>query len=218
MEEASLRQFDWIFSAPESPWTNGLAERMVQNIKRILTIKLGNAKLTMRQLETILIEIEGIVNKRPLSIVKDEHTGKDIPVTPAELMYGKQLDLLPDVRPNKSTIPEAWKHRSILLGQFWKKFVKDYLISLQPRQKWHNIINPVPKPNDVVLMRDDNLAKNEWRLARVEEVRMDSNGIPRYVVVSRPGKRPVLRHLNRIAILEAHEESPTKSAIALIKN
>ena len=205
--EASLQQFQWIFTAPESPWTNGLAERMIQSVKRILVIKLGNANLTHRQLETLLIEIEGIINKRPLGMVMNEQTGLEIPITPAELMYGKPLNLLPDIRPIKSSIPEAWKHRSTLLGQFWRKFVKDYLISLQPRQKWRDIINPLPRPNDIVLMREDNLTKNEWRLARVDEVKTDSNGIPRYVIVSRPGKKPVLRHLNRIAILETHADS-----------
>ena len=44
---------------------------------------------------------------------------------------------------------------------FWKRWLQEYLVSLQPRRKWH-----VDKPNlsegDVVLLKDAQVRRNEW--------------------------------------------------------
>lgn len=55
---------------------------------------------------------------------------------------------------------------------------KEFLYSLQERQKWFS-----PKENlqvgDVVLMADNDLPQNLWPLARVAEVYVDEDGLVR---------------------------------------
>ena len=50
----------------------------------------------------------------------------------------------------------------------------EYLTSLQPRQKWVS-----PKRNiqdDIVIVKDDDLPRNQWKLARVVKTSCDADG------------------------------------------
>ena len=55
-----------------------------------------------------------------------------------------------------------------LLGQFWKRWRKEFLPSLNVRKKWfhprHNL-----KEGDVVLIVEPNASRGEWPLGRVIE-------------------------------------------------
>ncbi len=219
-EEASIHEIQWNFTVPESPWQNGITERMVQIVKKILLIKLGNLTLTLRQLETIMIECEAIVNRRPLAVVLESQHGHDVPITPAKLLYGKDLIPIPSVQVKQSSISNAWKHRKTLLGQFWTKFKNEYITSLQPRQKWKNVISRDAQVGDIVLIKEDNLSKNEWKIAKVTKVFPDKKGIIRHVELQRPDKlNPILRHINRIGLLEGQETNfENNSTISLPKN
>ena len=67
---------------------------MVGTVKRALRKVLGQAKLTYDELLTNLIEIEGIVNSRPLTYDYDETDGEVL--TPSHLIFGYRLDSLSD--------------------------------------------------------------------------------------------------------------------------
>ena len=42
-------------------------------------------------MRTLLVEIEGILNNRPLTYLYDEIEGVSQPLTPANLIYGRQI-------------------------------------------------------------------------------------------------------------------------------
>ena len=48
-----------------------------------------NSKLNYEEVETILIEIEGVLNSRPLCYVDDSDIVE--PITPCHLMYGRNI-------------------------------------------------------------------------------------------------------------------------------
>ena len=56
-----------------------------------------------------------------------------------------------------------------MANEFWSRWRKEYLQTLQVRQKWNN-----PKRNfkvgDVVIIKDEDLPRNEWKMGRVEKV------------------------------------------------
>ena len=56
-----------------------------------------------------------------------------------------------------------------LANEFWTRWRKEYLLNLQTRQKWHMDKRNL-KVNDIVLLQDDLVPRNEWKLARVTEV------------------------------------------------
>ena len=66
----------WSFNLEKAPWQGGLFERMIQSAKRCLRKIVGSARLTHDELITSVIEVEMILNSRPLSYVSSEELGR----------------------------------------------------------------------------------------------------------------------------------------------
>ena len=63
------RHFNWVLAQ----WQGGFFERLVRSVKEILKKNLRNYKITFDELQTILLELELIINNRPLThIYTDE--------------------------------------------------------------------------------------------------------------------------------------------------
>ena len=62
----------WIFNLEKAPWWGGLFERMVRSMKRCLKKTIGGSKLTYEELMTVTVEVEMILNSRPLLYVSSE--------------------------------------------------------------------------------------------------------------------------------------------------
>ena len=65
--ELQNKRVTWRFNLERAPWWGGFFERMVRSVKRCLRKVLGNAKLTVEELSTVLVEVEGTLNARPLT-------------------------------------------------------------------------------------------------------------------------------------------------------
>ena len=65
---AATKNISWKFNVPTASCWGGFFEICVKLVKRPLRKVLGNAKLTYEQLETVLVEIEGVLNSRPLTM------------------------------------------------------------------------------------------------------------------------------------------------------
>ena len=61
-----------------------------------------------------------------------------------------------------------------LANLFWKRWIREYLPSLQQRQKWNRPQRNVAV-DDIVLVLDNNKPRNSWPLARVLEVHTSRN-------------------------------------------
>ena len=71
---AANQGITWNFILEKAPWWGGYYERMIQLVKRSLRKILGKAQLTYEELLTVLIEVEGVVNSRPLTYIYPEVT------------------------------------------------------------------------------------------------------------------------------------------------
>ncbi|GFW02565.1 integrase catalytic domain-containing protein [Trichonephila clavipes] len=83
----SSRGITWKFIVERAPWWGGFYERLVKDpLGKIL----GKALLTFEELGTILVEIEYIVNSRPLKYVTDDFSEPN-PLTLLDfLQYGRK--------------------------------------------------------------------------------------------------------------------------------
>lgn len=61
----------WSFNVEKAPWWGGIFERLVQSVKRCLRKTIGRAKLSPDELLTIVIEVEMIINSRPLTVITE---------------------------------------------------------------------------------------------------------------------------------------------------
>ena len=133
-EEKSLRTFaletgfEFGFIPPQAPHFGGLWEAAVKAAKGLLLRTVGNANLTAEELSTMLVEVEAVLNSRPLTAQSsDPNDGEAL--TPGHFLIGEPLRALPaDSSPDiASGCLRRWRHVSSLKQQFWRLWSRDYL-------------------------------------------------------------------------------------------
>ena len=119
--EMASRGVQWKFIIEKAPWQGGFYERMIQSTKRCLKKILGRSSMDFKSLRTLLVEIETTINNRPLMCVYDDEEGVSYPLTPSQLVYGRQISLMPSDRQfdiistNRSLTKKAKNQRRLLI-------------------------------------------------------------------------------------------------------
>ncbi|KAK7102491.1 hypothetical protein V1264_020702 [Littorina saxatilis] len=75
---------------------------------------------------------------------------------------------------------KRWRRVQYLVEQFWTRWKKEYLPTLQPRRKWFHQKDAV-QPGMVVLLIEDGAPRGTWRMARVEKTYPGGDGLIRSV-------------------------------------
>ncbi|XP_058810349.1 uncharacterized protein LOC131675397 [Phymastichus coffea] len=160
------KRIEWHFNPPLSPHFGGLWEAAIKSFKHHLRRVLKDQKLTYEQLNTLLIEIEAILNSRPLCSISSD-PNDPLAITPAHLLIGRIFSFLPEQ--NLVEVPDnrlsTYKFITKARQDFWNRWHKEYLNELQTRQKWHES-TAVLKPGSVVILMEDNLGCARWPLGR----------------------------------------------------
>ena len=79
----------WKFNVAEVPWRDGQFERLIGIIKAILYRTIGKVQLTWTELEEILLDIEIVLNNRPLTNIEEE---TDYPIlTPNSSIFRRDV-------------------------------------------------------------------------------------------------------------------------------
>ena len=196
------RSITWRFIPPAAPHQGGLWESAVKSAKTHLQRTIGETILTLEELSTLIVQIEGLLNSRPLGcIINDDET--DV-LTPAHFLIGRPMNQLPEpiICPTTS-LHARWDITKRLYQQFWKRWRIEYLTSLQRRNKW---VNPQPnlQINDVVIVHDNNLPSTQWLLGKVIQLHPGDDGKVRVVQIKTKNgilKRPVQK-LSRLPVVE----------------
>ena len=81
-------QVEWRFNLEKAPWQGGIFERMIKSTKRCLRKTIGQASLTYDELLTVVIEVEAVLNSRPLSYILADDL--DEPLTPSHLCWDSE--------------------------------------------------------------------------------------------------------------------------------
>ena len=84
------RNIKWKFSLAKAPWYGGIWERLVQSVKRALKRVVSRAILSFSEIQTVLLEIEAILNSRPLCTLFDDDMEE--PLTPNHLRFARRLN------------------------------------------------------------------------------------------------------------------------------
>ena len=204
IDENTRHGTKWIFATEKAPWSNALAERMVRTIKTALRTAIGTARLNRSEMETLLIEVEGIVNNRPLGIVSS-NPEDPLPITPAELAIGRQTSAIPDDRCRVDTdrpLSKLWLARKRTLNAFWRRWRSNYLLDLQVTKKWHDKSAIPIKPGLVVQIRDDNVTRGTWLIGRIMETHAGRDGMVRSATIKTTKGSLIRRPVQRLAVFE----------------
>ena len=218
---------EWLFNLERAPWWGGVFERMVRMTKRCLRKMIGRAKLTFEELSTIVIEVEGVINSRPLTYLSPDDF--DQPLTPAHLLCGRRLLSLPDtiyckdiedayeMTPKHMTKRLTYLNR--ILNDFWKRWQTEYLSELRDAHRYGDKTSAEHevKVGDIVLVHDDSKPRGFWKLALVEKLVTGRDGLTRGAVlrVSSSGERgsTLQRPLQRLYPLELSSTTATELGI-----
>jgi Pao retrotransposon peptidase/Family of unknown function (DUF5641)/Putative peptidase (DUF1758)/Integrase core domain/Integrase zinc binding domain len=162
-------QISWNFISPYSPTQGGLWEAAVKSVKHHLK-RTVTATLTFEELTTLVVQIEGILNSRPLTPLSTDPEDLNA-LTPGHFLIGNAITTQPDYDLSNVNINrlDRWQQVQHMTQAIWKRWYKDYLNELQQRRKW-NKEQPDIKVGDMVILKDDNLPPSQWMLARVAEV------------------------------------------------
>jgi len=187
---------DWHFNPPAAPHFGGLWEAGVKSVKFHLKRVIGIQVLTYEELETLCVRIEGILNSRPLTPASmDPHDLTAL--TPGHFLIGQPIMEVPEV--NLVEIPMNRLTRWQLLRQmhqsFWQRWSREYLNTLQGRQKWTTIQDNL-KVGDLVIVDAPNQPPSVWRMGRIIAVHPGPDQTVRVVTINTQDgemKRPVVK-------------------------
>ena len=156
----------WKFILEKAPWWGGYYERMVKLVKQSLRKILGKAQLTYEELLTVITEIEGVLNSRPITYVYTDV--EEEPLTPSHLIMGRRLVTLPkerdlsDEEDTETTLHRRARYLSKLLEHFWKRWSREYLVDLREFHSCRSTnIKTKVQVGDVVLIQDDGLPRSK---------------------------------------------------------
>ena len=208
------KQVTWNFIVEKAPWWGGFWERLVRSIKKPLKKILGRSILSFDELRTVLVEIEGVINSRPLTYVYDDEESISYPLTPSQLIYGRRITSTPNaahyevISTNHSLTKKSRHHRQVLqhLTNHWRR---EYLNELKERSQVGNKGSNRRRIaiGDLVLLKNDSTSRAFWKLGKVEELIPGRDGNVRAAIVKvisnsgRPSHlRRVLQHLVPIEV------------------
>ena len=223
MDQAKISNFlqsemcDWItwnFNTPNASHMGGVWERQIRTVRSVLTslLKAQGQALNDESFNTLIKEVECIVNSRPLS-VEDANDPSSQPLTPNHLLTLKTKAVLPPpgvFQKDHIYCRKRWRIVQDLANQFWCKWRREFLTSLQTRQKWTKEVRNF-SIGDIVLLKDNDLygSRNNWPLARIVEVFPDKDGLVRSVTVHIATRDPkgkvstLKRPITKLVLLES---------------
>ena len=180
--ELLIRECDWVFHPPKASHRGGIWERIIRSIKCALTVILEEQPINDEVLHTTLLEIERILNDRPL--VKQSDDPEDLYVlNPNKLLMLKgNPSVPPPAEISCRRFNRRWHQAQYLADLFWKHWLRRYLPCLQIRQCWTQE-KPEVKVGELVLMRDDSVPRGQWPKAIIEDTAPGADGLIRDVVV-----------------------------------
>ena len=188
------RNIRWQRYLEYSPWWGGWVERLNHVFKSALRKVLGGACVSFDELSTLLVEVESIMNSRPISYVYDDvHEGQAI--TPSILMCGKDLTQLPPnmfeykfERKHPQTCRERLKYLDKIKTYFWTRWTREYLAELAEKHaRAHKGEVREPKVDDIVLVKEGGetvkIPRHLWKIGRIMAVHEGRDGKVRSVDV-----------------------------------
>ncbi|XP_055913226.1 uncharacterized protein LOC129946883 [Eupeodes corollae] len=176
----------WKTIPPRSPHFGGLWEAAVKSAKFHMKRILQDASLTFQELNTIIIQIESVLNSRPITPISDNPSDL-YALTPGHFIIGCPLTCLPepDVLEVKS-INSLSRYQLLqwYFQMFWKRWSTEYLQNLQLRTKWKQSQSQNNlRIGDVVLIVEENSPPLKWKLGKIIEVQPGKDDIVRKATV-----------------------------------
>ncbi|XP_058448833.1 uncharacterized protein LOC131428810 [Malaya genurostris] len=204
-EELTSAKTKWTFNPPAAPHMGGVWERLVRSVKDMLIVFNDGGRLTDETLLTSLIEAEDIINSRPLTCVSQECVDA---LTPNHFLRGVTFNdtfATPSIPNAAEALRDTYKRSQQLATELWKRWIKEYIPSINQRSKWFEESRPLRVGDLVYVVEGSN--RKSWIRGIVEEVILARDGRIRQAWV-RTKSGLYKRATTNLAVLEIGSGNP----------
>lgn len=202
IQESMLRRgVKWIFNTPAASHHGGVWERQIRTVRKVLSSLLKQQLLDDEGLQTLLCEVESIINDRPITTTSNDPNDLEA-LTPNHLLVMRTQPNIPPGVFSKDDLyaRRRWRQIQYMADLFWRRWTQEYLPLLQERQKWSTTRRNFSL-GDVVLIVDSSAPRNSWLIGKIVKIMPDSKGTVRSVCVQT--KTSTLeRPITKICLLE----------------
>jgi len=170
----------WSFNPPAGSHHGGVWERMIRIVRRVLNSVYTSRRLMMTGF-TQSCEVEAILNDRPITQLSDDPNDLEA-LTPNHLLLLKGKPALPPglFKSSDMYVKRRWRQAQYISDLFWKRWIREYLLLLQERQKWNQRKQSLAV-GDVVVIMDSSAPRGSWLLGKVLEIFPNAKGMVRSV-------------------------------------
>lgn len=183
----------------------GMYERLIRSIKQAFERTYGHLALHARQFETSVIEIEAVINARPITYIEDD---PEAPIlTPAHFLQTRYpaIPIETNIDEREDIMSKLWKASRQHIAEFWQHWSERYVMDLRDRhdtlRKRNNLPATHPKKGDLVLLADPDRKRIQWRMALVERLVASNDGVVRSVQIKMPNGSRTIRPVIKLAPL-----------------
>ncbi|KAL3084097.1 hypothetical protein niasHS_008736 [Heterodera schachtii] len=216
-EQLAHQGITWNFNTAHAPWKGGSWERLIGITKNALRRSIGRRLLTFDEFGTLVVEIEAIVNHRPLTFESDREPYPVLRPVNFLIPYGSTETNFPSMAtdpedpeytPNPNKLKTMLQKADSRLNSFWEIWRSEYLLSLRERANQRlNNEQQTPNEGDIVLVEEEANPRSVWSLARVLKVQIGRDNKSRSALISHNGKEK-WRAVNQLYSLEIQPEFP----------
>ena len=148
-------------------------------------------------------QAESIINSRPITKLSSD-ANDDAALTPNHLLLLRESAIPPWGEFSVAeTYRRNWKYAQSIVNQFWKRWVKGYLVDLQSRSKW-NLTERDLKYGNLVLVTDQDSPRSSLPLALVNEVKLREDSHLHSATVKTKNST-LVRPVTKLVLLEESE-------------
>lgn len=203
-EEMRTLGVRWVFQPAQTPHFGGSHESLVRSVKKAFYAALETEEKGMRvlsdeMLRTLLAEVSGLLNSRPLTYASSDPDDFR-PLTPNDFLNRPPVADLPAGDFVHSMPRDHYRYVQRMTNLFWDLWHGSFIQSMNRRGKWRTQERNLAV-GDVVLDDWKNAPRGRWRTGIVVKVYPGSDGLVRAVDVRFP-TGTMNRGANQLALLE----------------
>ena len=179
----------WKFIIEKALWWGGFWERLIQSVKRSIKKTVGRTSLGYNKLNTLVVEVESLINSRPLTYIYDDEESISHPLTLSHLISSHRISAMPndeyfEIVSTHNTLTRR-RHHKQLLQQFSKQWKREYLLSLRENSTARSVSgnHTAITVGDIVILKNDSTSRAFWKLGKVEQLILGKDGKVRAAIV-----------------------------------
>ena len=170
----------WTRNTPTASHMGGVWEQQLKSARNILSslLKTHGTSLNGEAITTLMTGVEAVLNSWLLTAELLSDGNSLNLICPSNILTVKtKIVISPPGEFGRADIycGKQWRRVQHITEEFWNRWHKEFLVTLQQCQKWSKI-RGIFQTGDIVLLKDDLHHWNHWPMACIVEIFVDNHG------------------------------------------